>query len=325
MTAWLLLSLSAGCGGVVSVRVEIAHPAAVPARGFPIVWIATGAHPIEIELGQSIVGHLTSRDRAVRLVSIDELEPARREGRIEAATLVVLLETEFDEGTRTRWSSRPETVCGPSGCYTADRSYTYEVPEVLGHLRLTVYDGPTARVLERLDVRGSDSGRDFDELRERVVARLRRDLLALFDERTEVQEVELLSVDVPAIDEGLEAIERGRWREGRRMLERARSSEAVERLPPEDRARVYFDIGQTRRFDPRAADEPERYLGGAERALRTAIALDRQERYEDALRDLAEQRRREAVRRAQREAAAHNFDLARPGPDVPPPPPSYER
>jgi hypothetical protein len=313
-----------GCGGVVSVRVEIAHPAAVPARAFPSVWIATGAHPIETELGEAIAGSLRSSDRAVRQVLIDELEPARRAQRIPSPTLVVLLETEFDEGTRTRWSSRPETVCGPSGCYTADRSYTYEVPEVTGHLRVTVYDGPSARVLERLDVRASDSGRDFDELRERVVTRLRTDLLELFDERVEVQEVELLPVGVASVDRALETIENGDWREGRRMLERARRSGEVERLSPEDRAKLYYDLGQTRRFDPRAAREPERYFRAAEQALRRAIALDDDDRYEEALRDLARQRRRESVRRAQREAAARNFDLAR-TPDVPPPPPSYER
>jgi hypothetical protein len=319
-----LALVSFGCGGVVSVRVEITHPAAVPARAFPNVWVATGAHPVETELGDGIVAYLRTRGRTVRRVLIDELEPARRAQRIPSPALVVLLETEFDEGTRTRWSSRPETVCGPSGCYSADRSYTYEVPEVAGQLRVTVYDGPSARVLDRLDVRARDSGRDFDELRERVVARMRSDLLELFDERVEVQEVELLTVGVTPVDRALATIEGGDWRGGRRMLERAVRSGEVDRLPPDELAKVYYDLGQTRRFDPGAASEPERYFAAAERALRRAIALDADERYEAALRDLARQRRRESVRRAQREAAARNFDVTQ-TPNVPPPPPSYER
>jgi hypothetical protein len=317
--------LLGGCGGGTAVRGTVVHPATIPVRSFPRIWIAGGHLDYEIALLDSLAAHLRGRRAEVHRVELDRLEPLRAGGRIRAATVVVIVDVRMRESTRTEWGSRPETVCGPVGCYQTTRSYVYELPTLRALVSVTVYDGPSARVLQRTTLREADEGRDYDDMRERVVNALRERLLRMVDQHPERVEVVLLDVDVPEVERAIETIDDGEWEAGRQLLEQAWRSPAVRALDPEDRARVLYDIGQARRFDPSTLDDPQAHFEAAERALRAAIRLHAHERYRNALDALQRHRNEVVVVRAQEQAAEHNYRLAtqRPPPNVPPPPPSY--
>ena len=324
----LALLLSIGCGAGTTVSGTVVHPAAMPVRSFPRIWVVGGHLDHEVYLLDSLARHLRGGRAEVRRVELDDLEPLRVAGRIPPATVVLILELEFVEGTRPEWTSRPETVCGPVGCYTTQRSYVYELPTLRGKLSIAVYDGPTARVQQRLTLREADEGRGYEDMRERLVRALREKLLAMVDQRRARVDVVLLAVDVPEVERAIDVIDGGDWTRGRRMLEEAWRSPSVRALPAEDRARVLYDIGQARRFDPATLDDPEEHFAAAERALRAAIRLDPDRRYQNALRALRSHRSEVVVARAQEEAAEHNYRMAgrppEPAPSVPEPPPNYQ-
>lgn len=324
----LVACAAAACSGAVTVNARVVTPAAVPLRAFPRIWVAAGVLATDGVLADRLAAHLRVGARsAVKRVSIDRLERPRHAGEIPQATVIVLLESDFDETTRTEWTTRPETVCGPLGCYTTQRPYSYDVPTVVGQLVLTVYDGPSGRVLQRLTVRSRSAGAGYEDLQTRVVENLARRLLQLVDQRARVVEVDLWPVAVARVRAAVAKIAAGQWRQGRLLLERFARTTEMHRLEPEDRARVLYDIAQARRFDESFEQSPVTRLERAERVLRHALELDPEEgRYARALAEIAEQRRDEALLREQRDAAEHNFRLgAPPPPGVPDAPPSYRR
>lgn len=311
-----------------TVNARVVTPAAIPVRAFPRIWIAAGALDTDRALADQLAEHIRRNSRSsVRRVPLDPLERQRAAGEIPQATVVVMLESDFDETLRTAWTTRPETVCGPFGCYTSQRPYSFEVPTIIGELVLTVYDGPTARVLQRMTVRTRVEGAGYEDLRPRAIDNLARRMRQLVDRRSRTLEVELWPVDLPVVRAAIAKIEAGHWRAGRRALERFARTAEMHRLEPEDRARVLYDIAQARRFDESFERTPILRLERAERVLRHALELDPEEdQFVRALAELAEQRRDEELLREQREATEHNFRLGTPAaPGVPEPPASYRR
>ena len=333
----MLGSALVGCarGPVVSASYEV--PPQVPLRSFPRVLVTSGHDPLEIMLAQELVRHLSADIEAWR-VDRDRLEHMRIRGDIPAASLVVLLEVHSREGVEVETTSRPETVCGASGCYNRTRYDDFNVPTLRATAVVTVYEGPTARVLQRVHIEARERGRTLEAMQERILARLLTDVRQLVDSRSEQVEVRLLPVDLPGVSEALALIEAGSWREGRVGLETAAQSAAAAALGRGDRARLLYDLGIARRFDPVTAQEDSAsHFAAAEAALRKAVQLDPRERYADALARLRAHRRATVDAARQREAAERNFSLEHhaeapeppPAVDVegeipPPPPPGYD-
>lgn len=322
-----LLMMAVGCGSSTTATARIVRPAEVPVRSFSAVWIATGHLPVETRIAQGLVQHLENADSIeVRRVDVEKLEPARAAGRIPPGTAVLLLEVEFEEDVRREWSTRPERICGPYGCYTEQRSYDYLVPRVRGVLTVSMYEGPSARLLQKVSLDATDEGRSHAALRRRVAGELVEKARAAVDQRVEPVRVTLLEVDLPRVDEALGTIRRGDWRRGRALLERVVRSDGATTLPAEQRARLWYDLGQARRFDPATLEEPDRHFGLARRALEKAVDLQDTPLYHSALADLSRHREQVARVREQQAAAARRRKGSRdPSHDVPDPPPSYAR
>ena len=312
-----------GCGGASTVEGLIVHPAPIPVRSYPKIWLAAGHLDYEEAIVEGLAAHLRGGPATVRRVDLDDLEPMRQAGAIPLATVVVILDVELTDRTRPEWTSHPETLCGPMGCYTTQRQYVYQMPVVEGRVTLTTYDGPTARVQQRATIREASEGRDYATLRQRVVTQIVSHLGRMVDQRRERVEVVLLTVDVPEVERAIEAIEGGDWTAGRRALERVMRSPEVRALPEEERARVLYDLGQARRFDTRVRTSTRERLGAARRALVRARQLDPDERYERAIAELDQQERSIGLVEAQRRAAAHNFSLGRTAVQIPEPPAAY--
>ena len=316
---------AAGCGGSTTVTARVVHPAAVPLRSFPAIWIASSGLPEEDHLASAVAAHLSDGQSEIHQVNVDALEPARVAGQIPPASAVMILEIDVDEATVTRWGSRPDTICGPAGCYSTTRSYAYNVPALAMTLKLTVYDGPTARVLRRMTLRERDSGRDFEVLRSRTVERLAERIGTLVDRRSEEVEVELLEVDHPVVERAIRAVDDGDWHEGRTLLEEVPDSRGWRSLDRETRAKILYNLGQARRFDPTTMDSPDRHFRAAQSALSAAARLDDSPIYGAALGQLAAHRARSEQLRRQDESAARNFAAQRDATALPPVPQTYQR
>tara|TARA_B100001750_G_scaffold106849_1_gene84506 strand:- start:1590 stop:2633 length:1044 start_codon:yes stop_codon:yes gene_type:complete len=325
-TVVVLSAALVGCARGPVVHASYAVPATVPLRSFPRVLVTSGHDPLEIALGQELVAALQSSVDVWR-VDRDQLEQRRRAGEIRGATLVALVEVRLQEGIDTETTSRPETVCGPNGCYRRTRYDTFDVPTLRATAVLTVYEGPTARMLQRVHRTVRERGRSFEQMRERVLVQLREGLRELVDGREERVQVRLLQVDLPGVEPALETLAAGRWRAGRLELERAARSPAAEALEPAERARLFYDLGVARRFDPAPPEAPTENFTAAEAAFEAAVRLHPHPRYAEALAALRDHRRATEEAARQREATERNFALERqadPHAEAPPPPPGYE-
>lgn len=311
-----------------TVRGTLQIPAAIPLRSFPHIYVASGPQMAEIQLSQALVDHLRDGQREVQRIERAELERLRTQGSIPLASVVVLLELETRRLTRTRFTQRPETVCGPAGCYTRNRTDAYDVPTLHTRLRMTVHEGPSARVLQRVSESVSEEGYGWARMETRTVTRLVQTITQLVDARTENVAVRLLSVDVPEVERAITEIGQGEWRQGRVRLERVARTDAVQDLEARERARVFYDLGIARRFDPVSIErDPQRHFRSAEASFEAAIRLDPDPLYERALRELRAHQQQVSMLQEQREAAEHNFRLRDTNVNVggvPTPPPGYQ-
>ena len=319
-TSVLTCLLFGGCGGAVTVTGRVVQAASIPVRTFPRVWVASGHLDHEIVLAETLVGHLADRDRQTRRLGVDELEPLRTRGSIPPATAVVLLDLQLEEDERTEIGSDPDTVCGAFGCYTTHRTFVYRIPTLRGVLTVRVYDGQSARVLNESTIRLREEGRPSAEMRARITRAFSERLVQLVDRRELHVEVDLLDVDLPSVSRAIAAIERGNWSRGRAGFEEGLASPQFQSLPPEQRARVHYDLGVALRFDPDAPD-----FERAKQCFEAAERLDPDERYGRALTDLAMHRVQVEAVRAQEEAAARNAQAATGESAVPEPPASYQQ
>ena len=322
----LFAGFASACG-TTSVHARIVRPAAIPIRAFPQIYIAAGHDDIDLLLGDAVVHHLRAGGRAaVRRVDVEDLEPMRAAGTIPRATAVMLIALDTEERTRSEWTSRPETVCGPLGnCYTSHRSYMAELPIIRARLDITVYDGPSARVLQRVTLRASAEGRAYESMRETIVEDLAKRVNPLLDQHVRNVEIDLVDVDVPEVERAIDLIDAGHWRDGRIVLERFAHGPELKQLDREDRAAVLYNLGQARRFDTQTRLATARRFDAAERALRAAYRLHRKGRYGDAIRDLVKHRRDVELVEAQRRAARYNFQLGTRPQTSPQPPASYRQ
>ena len=303
------LALLCACSAT-TVSGTLQIPAAIPLRTFPHIFVASGPQLAEIQLSQALVDHLRDGQRHVQRVERAELEHMRARGAIPLASVVVIVELDQRRINQTRFQTRPETVCGPAGCYTRNRTDAFDVPTLHGRLRVTVHEGPSARVLQRVSEAVSEEGYGWARMESRIVQRLLRTITRMVDARTERVAVQLLRVDVPEVERAIAEIGDGRWRRGRVRLERAARTDDVRELDDVVRARVLYNLGIARRFDPvTIRRDPQRHFRSAEASLQAAIRLDPDPLYDRALRELQAHRQQVSMLHEQREAAEHNYRL----------------
>lgn len=314
----------AACAGNVTAQGVVVKPADLDVRSHPSILVASTDDDLELGIATELALHLDATGpNAVAQVHVGELEPRRLTGGMPAAGVVVLVELRLDRETRAEWASRPETVCGPVTCYTTTRSYLRRVPEVRGELVLTLYDAPSARVLDRRAFRAAYEGTTPVSLERRVAERLGRLARDAVDARRLLRRVRLSRFDGPEADRALDAIARGDWAEGRALLETLVTRPAFTRLGAPERARGWYALGQARRFDPSTIDDFARHFDAAREALVRARELDPRREHEAALEDLDEHRRMLERLAEQRARARARFDYARTVTELPEPPASY--
>ena len=112
-------------------------------------------------------------------------------------------------------------ACGYYGCMTDMQSYLVTAVEVRAKAELTVYEGPTARVLQTERFEGSAVGEDPKQLQESAVELLARELERSVDVLSFHPRFELYRVNMPEVKAAIEAIRSGDWSKGREQLERA--------------------------------------------------------------------------------------------------------
>jgi hypothetical protein len=314
------LALLSACAHTVAVRVPVLVPAKVPVRSFPSIWISGGTSEDEIYLQDRLAAHLAKDgSHEVRRIELAELEPLRKAGQIPPTTVVVLIDLRTDESSTSSWATSPGYTCGYYGCFTQWQSYPVYVPELLGDVTLTVYEGPTARVLQREHFNGDVTGDYYDtgigdDAADALVEKLSRQLERAVDVLRIKKRVELYEVDVPGVAEAVALVRRGKWDDANRLLEQATASLAGESTKVQ--ARVWFDLGLVRWFGAPEGLTKEAFEH-AKQALEKAVQLDPHPVHKRALADLERARKSFALLEEQRRATAANFAAAGAQPATP--------
>jgi hypothetical protein len=304
-----LLVLLAACARTVPVRAPVLLPAQVPVRSYPSIWVSGGQLEDEVYLQDRLAAHLAKDGRReVRRIDLAELEPARKAGDIPETTIVVLVDFESEVGTQNDWVTSPGYVCGFYGCFTQFQSYPVSIPELRGEVVLTVYEGPTARVLQRERFRAQRTGDEDDETADALVEELAGQLERAVDVLRVRKRIELYEVDVPGVAEAIALIRRGKWEEGRKLLEQAAASLGA--ASRKVQARVWFDVGLARWFGPGPDGLTKAAYEAAKQAFEKAQELEPHPVHRRALADLARARNDFAVLEEQRRATEANFAAA---------------
>ena len=308
-----LVLLAASCAAActrsaVAVQAPVLYPARVPVRAFPSILIA-GESRAGVDFAERLRAHLAKDGtRDVRRIALAELEPLREAGSISPLTVVVTIEPSLSADARTSWDYVPVDYCTLLGCYSDFQPIAVSERQVTGELVLTVYEGPTARVLQTEQFRVQTASAKSREVQKRVAEQLAWELERAVDVLQTARTFALEAVDEPpAAREGIAAIREGDWARGRALLE-----QAARALGGESRrvqARVWYDLEIARWLAPGAAGLTRAAYEDARRALELAIACDGSGRYLQALERLGQARARQAVLEQQRRATQHNFAL----------------
>lgn len=308
------------------VRAEVPLPPEVPVRAFPEIVVVVEGHGESAEIADALARHLAASARSSRIERLDEIALGNRS--LGPAAIVIRIDVRVLESLRPTWVTRPQTVCGPWGCTTQDRTTMSDVAVVDAEVVLEVSEGRSGRVLQELRLREREENADVIGMRLRAIARLRARVIAAVEPRSIVLDVEFEPVDDAEVRAALEAIRAGHPGQARRALERVLEHDGFASRDVEERAKILFDLGQARRLEARAeaslsAQERAQRIEEAAGAIRAAIRLDPRAPYARALEQIEAEREAAERMRALEEAALHNFALDRGEPTVPAPPSAY--
>jgi len=309
---WVLLAVVlAACSSRVIVRPDVILPAQIPVRSFPAVWVAGGTQPLEAQLLDRVAQHIaTDATTEVRRVDLSDLEPAREAGAIPAATVVLALDLRFEEASRSYVGQQPVQYCGIAGCWVTYANYVGTSQAVVGKTKATVYDGPTARVLQEREFRAEVAGNDVSSMRASVLDSLVGQVTQAVDMlRTQVR-IPLARVNVPGLREALVLMKAGRYAEARAQLETLAHS--LGGYSGRKQSAVWYDLGVARWFSRGDAGLDAQTYADAKRAFEWAERAEAGRGAQQALRELELDYQRQQVRVQQEQARAYNFTLVTP-------------
>lgn len=305
----LLLVGSTGCAGVLVARAPVLYPARLPVRAFPTLLVAGNALP-EGDLAERLRAHLAKSGRHdVKRVQVEELEKLREAGAIEQTSLVIVVVPGLYSDVQDDYQMVPVQSCDfYYGCYTQYQNVYTETPTLVGEATVTVYEGPTARTLQKATFDTVVYGPDGPSARKQALDQLGVQLERAVDVLQSETRVELEPVDEhPLVKEALRLIVAGDWPAGRALLEQA--AQALGGTKRSLQARVWYDLALARWYAPGPDGLTEQAYKAVDRALALAIRLDGNQRYNRTLERLARARQREKILQEQRAAARLNYAL----------------
>jgi hypothetical protein len=305
-----LLALGAtGCAHRVVVRAPVLYPARVPVRAFPSILLAGNTLP-EGDLIERLRAHLAKDGQHdVKRVEVAELESMREVGAISALTLVVLVVPGIYDDPQEDWAAVPVQSCDfYYGCFTQYQGVYTQLPQLLGEVTLTVYEGPTAKTLQTETFDAVVYEPDSPSARQQLMEQLGQQLERAVDVLESKVKVELESVDEhPIVRDAIANIQQGKWDEGRALLEQA--ARQLGGLRHSVQARILYDLAIARWYAPGPSGLTQAAFDAASRALTAAIGLDGTTRYKRTHERLRQARQRQQLLEEQRRAAQINYGL----------------
>lgn len=249
----LLVACASACAGRMRVEGIIDHPAELPVRAFAPIAIVSAQDPDSAEIAQRLVEHLSADGTSVVL----------GESAADSSRIRVDLAVRFTTSATTRWGTRPETVCGPYGCYVRQVSYPYDVVSLVGAISIRVIDPATEQLLAEKTTQAEELGGDQPGRRAVLRRRLVAEASLWFDTRQERVDTRLPRVSGDDYARAVRLARDGRWDDAAGELRTIRSSSAFASRPVESRARVLEALAMAIRFSEHARSTPVESLGEA--------------------------------------------------------------
>lgn len=308
LVSLVLLLLIAGCAHSLVVYAPAQLPARVPVQVFPSVWVVGPAEQEEGYLLDRIASQLAQDPRReVRRLDAPQLKAARQAGQLSPVTVVLQLELTLSSGTQDYVDTVPLQYCGMFGCSMQYQTYVNVVAQVSGRATLSVQEGPTGRELQRERFAVHRVGEDERALQDELWEQLAHELTQAVGISQIKEPYHLYRCDQDDAERGVALIERGRWTEGRAELELA--AQRLGGLDKKSQAEVWYNLGIARMIAPGPKGLTPEAVAAAERALEWAQRLTPNEAHRQALRRLAELRKRREIIVDQHRAEQHNFGL----------------
>lgn len=261
------LVVLAACGGRGGFAGEIVHPAELPVRAFAPIALAHANDADSIAVASGVRDALIRGGTETLVVGALEMAPSSARVRID-------LVTRFRARSEVRWSTRPENVCGPYGCYVRQVSYPYDVSVLMGETSLRIVDLASGTELaDRTAVRelpGGDGEFRRAQLRNELVAQI----VAWIDPRIERVHASFLRVRLDPVARAREHARDSRWDEAASVLQAFVDSPSFAGTSPSVRADVLHDLALSIRFGAAVRTEPVRALERALAIAEESVRLD---------------------------------------------------
>jgi hypothetical protein len=312
----LLLCLLAGCGGA---SARVVYPAELSARSYPRIIVVHGSEPEGIEFANRLARHLATPRAGIRPSEVFLMHRIQATQAVAERTFpqsAVIVDLDF-QITHTGLIYETRDGCYTTGCAGRPATTTtHLLREVSLTLTLTIRESTTGRVLEVVTQAEHEDGGRRDRNVEVVLRRLQQRIFPMFDSHTRGVRLRVFDVEHPAVIPGLELLRAGQWTEASASLEAALADESVLALPPEQLARVYYNLSVARRFDPATMGDLAMHYANARILLDGAIQLDPSNEYYVRVSDHldADAQRAAALRVQEGAAAQHYGDVAAPAP-----------
>lgn len=308
-----------GCGGALRFDARVVHPARLSISASQSIAVVHGSDPAARRVAEGLVDALRARG-----VMVDG--PTARIDDVPVGTSRLLyIDVVTSVTLRTEWTTRPENVCGPYGCYVRNVSQPYEMPYVVARFDARIADVGSRAIIEAYAGSTEVAGVEDSLGLRRVAARVVERLLAGMSPVTERVRVAFEPFDDETAEHVVIDVRDGRFDDARSRLE-PRLADAS--LDDEARARLHYDLALVITFDPATQTRPSGLAEALEHA-EASVRLDPTRRHVailERVRAMVDESRRTNGMRLEADRPTESLEGVPAVPDayrgeIPPPPP----
>lgn len=312
-----LLALLGACS-VTTVRTSVTLPPRIALGVFPRVLLVPKGPPEATYVATELAQLLAADNVAVELVVVEEAMRRHREGLVDDATAVVIVDLALHETIAVRRVQRSSPCFGRSPCFSSSYWVDETYPKLIGVASVTLYDARSSTLLDRDAATFEQQDEEFYILRPRVLDLVTQWARATISPEERRVAVEFVDCDGDVADAAVEAFRARRFDDALARMEQSLASSPND----ETRACLLFDRAQMLVWSEASSHaEAISRLAAAETQLTEVVRSGHYlERARQAISRLVE--RRQAIERAMRLDEARAEYRAR-ATTLPAAPPSY--
>jgi hypothetical protein len=234
-----LIALLSACS-VTTVRTSVTIPPRIALGVFPRVLLVPKGPPEATHVATELAQLLAAENVAVELVVVEEAMRRNREGLVDDATAVVIIDLALHETIAVRRVQRSSPCFGRGPCFSNSYWFDETYPKLIGVASVALYDARSSTLLDRDAATFEQQDEEFYILRPRVLDLVTQWARATISSQERRVAVEFVDCGGEFVDSAIDAFRERRFDEALSGIEHALALHPDE----ETRACLLFDRAQ---------------------------------------------------------------------------------